>query len=64
MSNIFGEVNSVQRIAMSVFLAEGLHSNLLQKLSMHNCAHAKHETLVNVAYKGFYKTSRVENKCI
>ena len=40
------------------------HSSLHAKVLMHNCARAKHAKTCFVAYKGFWKLSRVENKCV
>ena len=41
-----------------------LHSSLQAKLLMHNCARAKNEKHVFVAYKVIWKLSLVENKCV
>ena len=43
---------------------ECLYSSLQAKLLMHNCARAKMQKHVFVAYKVILKLSRVENMCV
>ena len=48
----------------SAINVECLHRTLQPKPLMHNCASAKNAKTCFVAYKGFWKLSRVENKCV